>query len=169
MAPRRIFYAADGKARLVVVLQHRDEELETHCYKHISYNDPALRAKWKTALRPPGPAPEVIAAGESSEIALSLFSTQTSDLNGFSDVTMWDSPFTGNDASQIVKISRTYLEGLAYSHVAIADPHQRRIWCGFLQHGDGWARRAAVRRAAPRRRGGGGPRPGRGARCVARR
>jgi hypothetical protein len=53
-----------------------------------SYNDPALRAKWKTALRLPGPAPEVIAAGESNEIALSLFSTQTSDLNGFSDITM---------------------------------------------------------------------------------
>ena len=109
------------------------KELEKHCYKHISYNDPALRAKWKTALRLPGPAPEVIASGDSSEISLSLFSTQTSDLNGFSHVTMRDSPFTGNDASQIVKISRTYLEGLAYSHVAIADPHQRRVWCGFLQ------------------------------------
>ena len=97
-------------ARLVAVLQHRDEELEKHCYKHISYNDPALRAKWKTALRLPGPAPEVIAAGESSDVSLSLFSTQTSDLNGFSEVTMRDSPFTGNDATQIVKISRTYLE-----------------------------------------------------------
>ena len=58
-------------ARLVAVLQHRDEELEKHCYKHISYNDPALRAKWKTALRLPGPAPEVIAAGESSDVFLS--------------------------------------------------------------------------------------------------
>ena len=46
---------------------------------------------------------------------------------------MRDSPFTGNDATQIVKISRTYLEGIAYSHVAIADPPQRRVWCGFLQ------------------------------------
>ena len=60
-------------------------------------------------------------------MSLSLFSTQTSDLNGFSEVTMRDSPFTGNDATQIVKISRTYLEGIAFSHVAIADHEQSKI------------------------------------------